>query len=89
MGNPYEARKRTVEVAPVEVIETVPEVVEPKKESVVVETVPETVPEGKVDDILAWVGTDVDRAVEALTAEEVGARRKTLIKALEEIIEGS
>lgn len=86
MGNPFEARKRNVEVVATEdVVVTqveAPEVLPEAPEAVEAEAVPE----GKVSEILEWVGEDVERAVEALTAEEAGARRSTLIKALEEII---
>lgn len=92
MGNPYEARKRIVEeVTTAKVVET-PEVVKtevaPVVETVAV-TEPVSVPEGKVAEILEWVGGDVERAVQALSAEEAGARRTTLVKALEEIIAAS
>lgn len=83
MGNPYEARKRNVEVVTTEDV-VVTQVVAPETLPEAVEA--EAVPEGKVSEILEWVGEDVERAVEALTAEEAGARRSTLIKALEEII---
>lgn len=81
MGNPYKARKKiTVEEVVEEVVETLPATVEEASE---------TVPDGTGPEILEWVGTDVERAVEALSAEEAGKKRKTVIKALEEIIEGS
>lgn len=80
MGNPYKPRKRNNEEAVVE--ETVVET--PKTE----ETASNEVPEGTIKEVLDWVGEDADRAVEALSAEESGERRKTLIKSLEEIIEG-
>lgn len=81
MGNPYKPRKRIVEEAVVE--ETAVETPE------TVETVSDEAPEGTIKEVLDWVGEDADKAVEALTAEEAGERRKTLIKALEEIIEGA
>ena len=84
MGNPYKARKKVS--APVVTEEEVVVVPTPP---VVAEKEPEAVPEGKVDEILEWVGEDVDRAVQALSAEEAGARRKTLTKVLEEIIAAS
>lgn len=81
MGNPYKPRKRNTEEAVVE--ETVVETPETE------ETPSNEVPDGTIKEVLDWVGEDADRAVEALTAEEAGERRKTLIKALEEIIEGA
>lgn len=81
MGNPYKPRKRNVEEAVVE--ETAVETPETE------ETVSDEVPEGTIKEVLDWVGEDADKAVEALTAEEAGERRKTLIKSLEEIIEGA
>lgn len=81
MGNPYKPRKRNTEEAVVE--ETVVETPETE------ETASNEVPDGTIKEVLDWVGEDVDRAVEALTAEEAGERRKTLIKSLEEIIEGA
>lgn len=81
MGNPYKPRKKSTEEAVVE--ETVVET--PKAE----EIDSNEVPEGTIKEVLDWVGEDVDRAVEALSAEESGERRKTLVKSLEEIIEGA
>lgn len=44
-----------------------------------------TVPEGTMQDVLDWVGSDPARANEALDAEEAGANRSTLITKLEAI----
>lgn len=92
MGNPYKPRKRIVEEAVVEetAVET-PETEETVSDEApeTVETVSDEVPEGTIKEVLDWVGEDADKAVEALTAEEAGERRKTLIKSLEEIIEGA
>jgi hypothetical protein len=43
------------------------------------------VPDGTVQDVLDWVGNDPDRAEDALTAEEAGQNRSTLIAKLEAI----
>ncbi len=40
------------------------------------------VPVGTADDILAWVGSDETRRAAALTAEQAGKNRKTLITKL-------
>lgn len=48
----------------------------------------EEVPEGPVKTILAWVGEDQSRAQQALTVENSGLKRTSLITKLEAIIEG-
>jgi len=45
------------------------------------------VPQGSVDEVLAWVGDDRDRASRALEAERSGQQRTTLIAKLEAIAE--
>lgn len=46
------------------------------------------VPEGTVDEVLAWVGDDKDRAQQALDAEEDSDKpRSTLVEALEALVE--
>lgn len=44
------------------------------------------VPSGSIKDILAWVAGDRTRAQAALKVENAGAKRKTLITELTEII---
>lgn len=44
------------------------------------------VPEGTAKEVLAWVGEDKERAARALVAEVEGNDRKTLVKALREIL---
>lgn len=44
------------------------------------------VPAGSINEVLAWVDGDKERAQEALDAEKEGAGRKTLVKGLEEIL---
>lgn len=89
MGNPYKARKKINEEVPSE--EIVDDTVNGSEDTTETTTdkAPEAVPEGSAAEVLAWVGSDDDRAVAALSAEEAGKKRKTLIKALEEIIVGS
>ena len=41
------------------------------------------VPDGTVDEVLAWVGDDPDKAARALDAEKSGKDRSTLVEALE------
>ncbi|MFF2522238.1 hypothetical protein [Streptomyces liangshanensis] len=49
---------------------------------------PELDPDATVDAILAWVGEDQERAVEALEAErDKASPRSTLVKQLEKLIE--
>lgn len=50
------------------------------------EEVESNVPVGSIKEVLAWVGDDQERALEALEAEEAGSQRKTLVGALEEIL---
>lgn len=45
----------------------------------------EQVPEGTITDVLAWVGSDPKRARRALSAEQAGQNRSTLITALQAI----
>ena len=44
------------------------------------------VPEGSVASVLKWVGNDLQKAAAALSAEESGQGRKTLIGKLQELI---
>lgn len=46
------------------------------------------VPTGNVDDVLAWVGDDPDKADRALDAERAGKNRTTLVSSLESIAAG-
>lgn len=46
-----------------------------------------TPPDGKVDEVLAWVGDDPGRARAALDVEQSGLQRRTLISALEDILD--
>ena len=41
---------------------------------------------GTVKEVLEWVGEDEERAQRALEAEEAGAKRKTLLDALGDIL---
>lgn len=43
------------------------------------------VPEGTIAEVLAWVGSDPDRAQQALDAERAGQNRSTLITQLQEL----
>lgn len=58
------------------------------EELTAIETAPATsesadeVPTGTIAEILAWVGTDRDRAARALAAEQSGQNRKSLVKNL-------
>jgi hypothetical protein len=47
----------------------------------------DAVPAGTLAEILAWVGSDPDRAEKALAAERAGHGRKTLISRLEGLSE--
>jgi hypothetical protein len=53
-------------------------------------TAPQTeeavVPEGSIKEVLAWVGDDSTKAQQALSAEQAGEGRKTLVAKLNEII---
>lgn len=69
--NPYAARPVAKKVEAVEQ-EVIPEI--------------EKVPQGTISEVLAWVDEDVDRAQAALDAEKNGAKRVTLISALEDIV---
>lgn len=42
------------------------------------------VPTGTVDEVLAWVGRDLDRAARALAAERAGKNRSTLVAELQD-----
>lgn len=44
------------------------------------------VPKGTVSEVLAWVDNDKERAEAALEAEKAGAKRVTLISALEDAL---
>lgn len=46
------------------------------------------VPDGTIDEVKTWVGTDKDRAQQALDAEYAGQNRSTLITHLEGIVNG-
>ena len=67
---------------PTEAEVTVPAAPEPAPEEPTVPAAEDVVPTGTIAEVLAWVGTDHDRAVHALTAEEAGQARKSLIKIL-------
>lgn len=43
---------------------------------------PDKVPDGTADEVLTWVGDNKERAESALTAEQAGQKRKTLIDQL-------
>jgi hypothetical protein len=45
------------------------------------------VPDGSAKEVLGWVGEDVDRAKAALSVEEEGQKRSTLITKLTAIID--
>lgn len=45
------------------------------------------VPDGTADEVLAWVGTDKDRAERALAAEQAGKQRKVLVEQLTKLVE--
>lgn len=74
-------------VAPIEevVVQTAAEAVEaPQKATQPITAVKKLeVPEGSVKSVLAWVGTDADRANAALDAERSGDKRSSLIQKLE------
>lgn len=42
-------------------------------------------PDGSVQDVLAWVGDDAERAGQALAAERAGKERSSLIEKLEQL----
>lgn len=46
----------------------------------------QAVPEGSIKEVLAWVGDDATKAETALSAEQVGEKRTTLISKLSAII---
>jgi hypothetical protein len=74
------------EPAPTEVPAETVEVAEPAPVVAPAETVPveESVPDGTADEIMAWVGTDTERALAAIEAEEAREKpRKTLLSKLE------
>lgn len=80
MGNPY-APKKKIKIEEVEVVET-PEVIE---------EAPEALPEdlNTVKEVLGWVGEDKGRAELVLAQENTSdSIRKTLVKGLEEILNG-
>ena len=53
------------------------------------EDVEDDVPDGNVDEITEWVGSDVGRARRALAAEKERKNpRKTLVAQLDEVLEG-
>lgn len=60
-----------------------------KSDAKPVEVVEETVevPTGTVKEVLEWVGDDKERAQLALDAETESTARKSLIQALEEVID--
>jgi hypothetical protein len=45
------------------------------------------VPDGTINEVLDWVGIDLDRAQRALDKENEGKPRKTLVAALESLLE--
>jgi hypothetical protein len=50
--------------------------------------VEEAVPEGSIKEVLAWVGSDTDKAKRALDAENSSDDpRKTLVKSLTELLD--
>jgi hypothetical protein len=77
-----------VEVTVEEPVETADESAEAVEELTAIETAPPVsdaaaeVPTGTIAEILAWVGTDRDRAARALAAEQSGQNRKSLLKNL-------
>lgn len=52
----------------------------------VAQKAPEPVPEGPAKTVLAWVGSDKEKATEALATEKEGQKRSTLITKLNDII---
>lgn len=80
MGNPYAAKSQPAVIE----ADTTPKPAKEKK----VEAVSE-VPTGSVKEVLAWVDADADKAKKALDAENASdSPRKTLVKDLEEIVNG-
>lgn len=78
--------KDVSEPAPVDAPAETIEVSEPTPVTAPAETIPveEQVPDGTADDVLAWVGSDTERALAAIEAEENREKpRKTLLAKLE------
>lgn len=75
---PFQVEVQNVEVAEAPAVPVAPEVP--------AEVLEQTAPEGSIDTVLEWVGDDADRAQIALDAEKGGAKRKTLIAKLEDVI---
>lgn len=76
------------EPAPVEPPAETIEISEPAPAVAPEKTVPveEQVPDGTAEDVLAWVGTDTERALAAIEAEEAREKpRKTLLSKLENL----
>lgn len=48
---------------------------------------PGAVPDGTIDEVLAWVGDNPERARRALEAEQAAGKRKTLVDQLSKIAE--
>jgi hypothetical protein len=76
------------EVTVEEPVETADDSEKAVEELTAIETAPpvsdteDEVPTGTIAEILAWVGTDRDRAARALAAEQAGQNRKSLLKNL-------
>lgn len=87
MGNPYEPLSNASDNLkndenPEEVVETVETVEENKEEN-------SNIPEGNITELKEWVGEDKDRAQLLLDEENSHeSPRKTLVKHLEEVING-
>lgn len=62
-------------------------VVAPEKAPEAPVTAEQTVPEGSIKEILGWVADDPTKARAALTAENTGEKRKTLVKELNAILD--
>lgn len=88
MGNPYEPLSTASENLKKD--NSAEEVVETTEENTSADnSTTENVPDGNISEINEWVGDDKDRAQLALDAEnEQENPRKTLVKHLEEVING-
>lgn len=87
MGNPYEPLTKASDNLKKD--ETSEDVKVEEQTSEEVTASEEEVPEGNISEINEWVGDDKDRAQLALDAENSqDAPRKTLVKHLEEVING-
>lgn len=47
------------------------------------------VPDGTIDEVLAWVGEDQRRALQALTVEQAGKARRSLMDQLGKVFDGA